>query len=53
MRVLIGFLRDERGSTAVEYGLIALGIALAIVVAVDQSGTNMANGVYADIGTLF
>jgi pilus assembly protein Flp/PilA len=31
MRVLIAFLKDERGATAIEYGLIATGIAVAII----------------------
>jgi pilus assembly protein Flp/PilA len=35
------FLRDDSGATAIEYGLIASGIALAIVVAVQLVGTNL------------
>jgi pilus assembly protein Flp/PilA len=31
MRQLIVFLRDERAATAIEYGLIATGIAVAII----------------------
>jgi pilus assembly protein Flp/PilA len=31
MRLLIAFLKDERGATAIEYGLIATGIAVAII----------------------
>ncbi|MBO6676121.1 MAG: Flp family type IVb pilin [Rhizobiales bacterium] len=53
MRKLIEFARNDDGATAVEYGIIALAIALVIVVAVDQAGTNMADGVYTDIGNLF
>lgn len=40
---------DESGATAIEYGLIAAGIALVIIVAVDQTGLNMRDGVYTDI----
>jgi pilus assembly protein Flp/PilA len=29
--VIIAFLRDERAATAIEYGLIATGIAVAII----------------------
>jgi pilus assembly protein Flp/PilA len=31
MTLLRKFLRDESGATAVEYGLIAAGISLAII----------------------
>jgi pilus assembly protein Flp/PilA len=31
MHLVIGFLKDERGATAIEYGLIITGIALAII----------------------
>jgi pilus assembly protein Flp/PilA len=31
MRRIIAFLRDERAATAIEYGLIATGIAVAII----------------------
>ena len=33
------FLRDESGATAIEYGLIAAGIALVIIVAVNSIGS--------------
>lgn len=32
------FLKDERGATAIEYGLIAAGISLAIIAAVNGLG---------------
>ncbi len=32
------FLNDESGATAIEYGLIAAGIAVAIIVAVQTLG---------------
>lgn len=35
------FLRDEEGATAVEYGLIAALIAVAIVAAVTGVGTQL------------
>jgi pilus assembly protein Flp/PilA len=31
MRHVIAFLRDERAATAIEYGLVATGIAVAII----------------------
>jgi pilus assembly protein Flp/PilA len=33
------FLKDESGATAIEYGLIAAGIAIAIITAVNGVGT--------------
>jgi pilus assembly protein Flp/PilA len=36
---LARFGGDEQGATAVEYGLIALGIGIAIVVGIDAIGT--------------
>ena len=43
MKMLINtYLRDERGATAIEYGLIAALIAVVIVAAVTAVGTNLA-----------
>jgi pilus assembly protein Flp/PilA len=35
------FVKDQSGATAIEYGLIAAGIALAIITAVTTVGTNL------------
>ena len=35
------FAKDESGATAIEYGLIATGIALAIVVTVSGVGSQL------------
>ena len=35
------FIRDETGATAIEYGLIAAGIAIVIITAVQLVGTNL------------
>ncbi|QJP15266.1 Flp family type IVb pilin [Starkeya sp. ORNL1] len=35
------FAKDESGATAIEYGLIAAGIAVIIVAAVQLTGTNL------------
>jgi pilus assembly protein Flp/PilA len=40
-RTIEKFLRDESGATAIEYGLIAAGIAVAIIVAVQTVGSNL------------
>jgi pilus assembly protein Flp/PilA len=39
--VLQKFLRDESGATAIEYGLICAGIALAIIAAVGLTGEKL------------
>jgi pilus assembly protein Flp/PilA len=43
MTLLRMFLRDESGATAIEYGLIAAGISLAITAVVNGLGTNLNN----------
>jgi pilus assembly protein Flp/PilA len=35
------FVKDESGATAIEYGLIAAGISLAIIAAVNGIGGNL------------
>ena len=35
------FLRDDSGATAIEYGLIAAGIAVAIIVVVQGVGSGL------------
>ena len=35
------FVMDESGATAIEYGLIAAGIALAIIAVVNGLGSNV------------
>ena len=44
------FLADQSGATAIEYGLIAAGISLAIIAAVNGLGTTL-NTSYAAINT--
>jgi pilus assembly protein Flp/PilA len=41
LQVLRRFLDDDRGATAIEYGLIAAGIAVAIIVTVQALGTQL------------
>jgi pilus assembly protein Flp/PilA len=48
--VLKKFFADESGATAIEYGLIAAGIALAIIAAVNGLGTNL-NTKFSDLNT--
>jgi pilus assembly protein Flp/PilA len=35
------FVKDESGATAIEYGLIAAGISLAIIAIVNGLGANL------------
>ena len=37
------FIKNESGATAIEYGLIAAGISLAIIAIVNGLGTNLNN----------
>ena len=47
-RRLKAFWSDESGATAIEYGLIAAGISLAIIAVVNGLGTNI-NTKFSDI----
>jgi pilus assembly protein Flp/PilA len=49
-RFLSKFWADESGATAIEYGLIAAGIALAIIAVVNGLGTNL-NDKFTSINT--
>lgn len=40
---VIKFLKNESGATAIEYGLIAAGIAIAIIAAVNGVGTQLSS----------
>jgi pilus assembly protein Flp/PilA len=48
--IVMRFLSDRSGATAIEYGLIAAGIALAIIAAVNGLGTTL-NGSFTSINT--
>ncbi len=50
MTILKSFLRDESGATAIEYGLIAAGISVAIIVTVQALGTKL-NTTFDNIST--
>jgi pilus assembly protein Flp/PilA len=41
MTMLKAFLRDEAGATAIEYGLIAAGISVAIIAVVQGLGSKL------------
>ena len=48
MTILKSFLRDESGATAIEYGLIAAGISVAIITVVQGLGTKL-NTTFASV----
>lgn len=41
MRLIISFLKDENAATAIEYGLIASGIAVAVIPVITGLGTHL------------
>ena len=47
---LIAFLKDESAATAIEYGLIASGVALVIITAVKGIGAKL-NTTFSSIST--
>ena len=49
-KFLTDFLSNESGATAIEYGLIATGIALVIITAVQSVGTAL-NAKFATVST--
>jgi pilus assembly protein Flp/PilA len=50
MHTILRFLRNESGATAIEYGLIAAGISVAIIVAVQALGTGL-NATFTSVST--
>jgi pilus assembly protein Flp/PilA len=48
--VVLRFLNNDSGATAIEYGLIAAGISVVIIVAVNTIGTNL-NGVFTSVSS--
>lgn len=50
MRKLVAFLKDDSGATAIEYGLIAAGISIAIIAVVDGLGTQL-NTTFTSVST--
>lgn len=49
-RIIVKFLSDNSGATAIEYGLIAAGISLAIIAVVNGLGSNL-NGMFSSINS--
>ena len=49
-QLLARFYKDQSGATAIEYGLIAAGIAVAIIATVQALGTNL-NTTFSSVST--
>jgi pilus assembly protein Flp/PilA len=50
MPKLVAFLKNESGATAIEYGLIAAGISVAIIAVVNGLGTKL-NDTFTSVST--
>ncbi len=50
MRKIVQFLKSESGATAIEYGLIAAGISVAIIAVVNGLGTQL-NATFTSVST--
>ena len=50
MRQFTAFLKNETAATAIEYGLIAAGIAAAIIAVVNGLGSNL-NTTFTNVST--
>jgi pilus assembly protein Flp/PilA len=48
--LVLRFVADDTGATAIEYGLIAAGIAVAIIATVQGLGTNL-NSTFSSVST--
>ena len=47
-KIIAAFINDQAGATAIESGLIAAGISIAIIVAVNGIGSTL-NGVFQNV----
>jgi pilus assembly protein Flp/PilA len=50
MSMFVAFLKNESGATAIEYGLIAAGISIAIIAVVNGLGTQL-NATFTSVST--
>ena len=50
LQILKVFIKDENGATAIEYAIIAAGISIGIVAAVDGIGTRL-NTTFGSVST--
>jgi pilus assembly protein Flp/PilA len=50
LKLALRFVNDQSGATAIEYGLIAAGIAVAIIAVVNGLGTQL-NTTFSSVST--
>ena len=50
MQKIVAFLKNDSGATAIEYGLIAAGISVAIIAVVNTLGSQL-NDKFTSIST--
>ncbi len=50
MNVILRFMKDESAATAIEYGLIAAGISVAIIAVVQSLGSSL-NTTFTSVST--
>jgi pilus assembly protein Flp/PilA len=50
VRLIERFMSDESGATAIEYGLIAAGISVAIIAVVNSLGSQL-NTTFSTVGS--
>ena len=50
LKLVQRFLKDETGATAIEYGLIAAGISVAIIAVVQSLGSSL-NSTFTSVAT--
>ncbi|HWD49936.1 MAG TPA: Flp family type IVb pilin [Rhizomicrobium sp.] len=48
---VVSFFRDESGATAIEYAMIAMGIAVAVVAMVNTLGNNVKTVLFDKVAT--
>ena len=49
-KLVLRFLKDDTGATAIEYGLIAAGISVAIIAVVQSLGSSL-NTTFTSVAT--
>jgi pilus assembly protein Flp/PilA len=49
-KLVLRFLKNDSGATAIEYGLIAAGISVAIIAVINGVGTQL-NATFTSIST--
>jgi len=47
------FVHEERGATAIEYSVVAAGVALAVAGAIRVLGANVLTNLYSELAGLF